>query len=445
MLLVSGLFLTLVFALLVAASLKISSRLAYLLAIVLLAYAGVVAISEVASLFSLIGPVFYLAAQLILVLAGFILWRRAGRHSFLGPYKESRFSVPSLIRVVLDHPWLSLLALGIGVAFSIGAVLIIRVPPNNYDAMTYHLARAAIWRQNGTLFPWPTADFRLTSFPVNSELSILWIFTLGGDDRWVGFIQWSAALVCMVAVFGLARLLGASRPQATFSALVWAALPEILLQSVSAQNDLIVTAFFACLLFFLFYWVTLGDRTAMFLSALAFGLGLGTKTTAMLALPGLGLAGLFLWWRTGRTGFNRLLSWTLASLAAFLLFGSLTFLQNQSYYGNFIGPNRVVENVTTSMISQKDTYLFNSLILLYQASDPGSLPAWLAAPIDGARDWTFQQITRRLNLPVEQIFSANGWTLAAFLTRAPYSAKMFPGSVSSGSYFYPWLLYGRDG
>ena len=417
MLLITGLLLTLVFALLFAAGLKISSRPAYILAIILLAYAEIVAISELASLLSMIGPVFYLTAHLILVLICFFLWQRAGYPSLFGPYQNCHFSFSSLIRTVRYHPWLSLLALGIGAAFLIGAVLIIRIPPNNYDAMTYHLARAAIWKQNKTLFPFPTADFRLTSFPVNSELSILWIFTLGGDDRWVGFIQWSAALVCMVAVYGLARLLGASRPQATFSALIWATLPEILLQSVSAQNDLIVTAFFACLVFFMFYWVTLKDKTAMFLSALAFGLSLGTKTTAMLALPGLGLAVLFLWWRTGRPGLARLLRWAVASLVAFFLFGALTFFQNLTYYGNLLGPSKIVGNTISMVGSQNDTYLFNSLILLYQARDPGSLPAWLAAPIDEARDWTFQQVTRRLNLPVEQILSPTGWTLAAFLNQ----------------------------
>src|SRR5204863_3734079 len=91
------------------------------------------------------------------------------------------------------------------------------------------------------------------------------------------------------AVAGIARRLGLTLRQALFGALLFATLPVVILQSSTALNDLVFGSFLACCAYFLFTWrpVTLS------LAALALGLAIGTKITALLGLPLLALLGAF--------------------------------------------------------------------------------------------------------------------------------------------------------
>ena len=113
---------------------------------------------------------------------------------------------------------------------------------------------------------------------------------LGKTERFAGFVQLGALLATMVAVAGIARRIGLTVRQALFGALLFATLPVVVLQSATVLNDLVVGSCLACCAYFLFTWrpVTLG------LAALALGLALGTKFTALLALPLLAVFAAFL-------------------------------------------------------------------------------------------------------------------------------------------------------
>lgn len=403
----------------VTASLRLRSKTAYLLSLYLIGYACIVFISEAGSLLHALNGQFFLAAHFFLDLAAYALWRRCGQPALWDPFRSLKIDLRALRETVQKNGLLSFFAVGIAAIWLVNAYLIVRVPPNNYDGMTYHLSRVGYWLQHDTLAAWDTANQRQVTSPVNAELGILWSMLFSGSDQWAGFVQWVAGLACGLAIFGLARLLKASRAQALFAMLLWASFPQVLLQSVSVQNDLIVTSFFAALVYFLFQWVRTGSRAALLLSSIAFGLALGAKITAVMALPGLGIAGLFLWWQHGKPGLQRLLIWTASSLVGFLLLGSLTYVQNQLYYGNPISVPQFSDAIASTIGTPANQAGINLLILVYQAVDPGSVPTWAAAPLDQARDWLFQQITIRLNLPVAAMLAQNNWSLAAFLNLSP--------------------------
>src|SRR5262245_26872595 len=60
-------------------------------------------------------------------------------------------------RLGLPRDWLVVtLGLVVTAAFVYEAFLVVGTPPNNWDSMHYHLARAAAWRQQGSLAYFPT-------------------------------------------------------------------------------------------------------------------------------------------------------------------------------------------------------------------------------------------------------------------------------------------------
>ena len=130
-------------------------------------------------------------------------------------------------------------------------------------------------------------DARLNGFPPNAEILDAFTMILGKTERFVGFVQLGALLAAMVAVAGIARRIGLSVRQALFGALLFATLPVVVLQSATALNDLVFGALLVCCAYFLFTWTPV----SLALSALALGLALGTKFTAILALPLLAVFG----------------------------------------------------------------------------------------------------------------------------------------------------------
>jgi hypothetical protein len=179
----------------------------------------------------------------------------------------------------------------LGLAYVIA--LILGTPPNGWDPLNYHLARAAFWLQSGGLSYIADAyDERLNFNPPNAEIAFALDLGVTRDETLVGFVQFFAALACAVAVYALARRFGLSRTEGAFGSLLFVSLPIVVLQSSGAKNDVIVASFLLVATVFV-----LGEtRWELGLAGLATALAVGTKFTAayglvvllviaMLALP----------------------------------------------------------------------------------------------------------------------------------------------------------------
>jgi hypothetical protein len=185
-------------------------------------------------------------------------------------------------RALGDAPELLVLALGTGIAVGYVVALIVGTHPNNWDSLSYHLARAALWSQENQIGYLANAyDERLNANPPNSEIALAFLLEVGRNERLTGFVQFAAALSIAVGVFALARKLGLSRRQASFGGLLVLTLPIVLLQASTTQNDLVAASFLVTATVFL-----VGDtRRELVLAALATALAVGTKIPAAYGLP----------------------------------------------------------------------------------------------------------------------------------------------------------------
>ncbi len=258
-----------------------------------------------------------------------------GKPPIFSPFNGGKWAVWREFPRFKTMPSLWVLALGVSAAYLIGALLIIFVPQNNYDGMTYHLSRVGYWMQHQTLAPWPTPNPRQTTFPINAELGLLWTIIFWGSDQITGFVQWLSSIGIMVSIFGLARLIGATRPQSLFAALIWAAFPQVVLQSTTTQNDLVSTFFFVSMLYFLFLGLRRDEKNLLLLSGASLGLAVGTKVTVFFMLPGLILFWLVMVWRVKRAEKCLLGYWTVAAISGIMLLGAFSYIQNWIFYGDF--------------------------------------------------------------------------------------------------------------
>jgi hypothetical protein len=206
------------------------------------------------------------------------------------PLKLKEQFQPSKERIRENFTWLEGLIL-----FAIALILVLTLitavysPPNNFDSMTYHMARVVHWIQNQSVHFYPTAITRQNYSMPLAEYMIMHLQILSQSDLFANLVQWSAFVLLILLVGKIADSLKVSRRGQYLSGLFVAALPIGILESSSTQND-ILTAFF-CVSFGYYLLGLMINRswTDALLAGVSFGLALLTKGTAYIYCAGIGI------------------------------------------------------------------------------------------------------------------------------------------------------------
>ena len=164
------------------------------------------------------------------------------------------------------------------------------------DGPIYHLWFAARWAEAGRVFPVPTpfGDNVATYFPANGDLWFAWLVIGWGGETLVKVGQGPFLPIAALAVYAMARRLGAGRPASSIAA-CWLALvtPSIVFASEANVDAILLAGYLASACFLLRY--ALGDAGigSIALGGLAAGLSWGCKPTGLVFVPPmLGLAAL---------------------------------------------------------------------------------------------------------------------------------------------------------
>jgi hypothetical protein len=251
---------------------------AFLLTAVTLGWAELVLVTFLLSPFALVTRGMLLAALGLLAGLSLAVWDRRGRPA-LPSARDSAARIAATVRGDAAVTALAILVLA-GSAYVVALAL--ATPPLDFDALLYHLPRAALWRQEHAVgYIAGSSDPRLDGNPPGAEIGVLLTMVLSGGDRFVALPQLVALGVCCLATLGVARRIGLARGHAVFGALLVATLPVVAVQAPTAYNDLVVAAFLATAA----YGALGRTRADLVLVALAVGLALTTKPTAIVALP----------------------------------------------------------------------------------------------------------------------------------------------------------------
>jgi len=194
---------------------------------------------------------------------------------------KARIAWPDWRQLARD-PVIVVLAIVVLVGLAYTFALSVGVPQVEDDALTFHLQRAALWRQHhGITYLHGLFDFRTNAYPPDGELGFLTSLTLARTDRFAGLPQLFGCLAMVAGTAGIARRIGLDRRQALFGGLLVATLPLIALQAGAAMSDVTVASFLLAAAMFL-----LDDADAApWLAGIATALGIATKLSAPPALP----------------------------------------------------------------------------------------------------------------------------------------------------------------
>jgi hypothetical protein len=176
-------------------------------------------------------------------------------------------------------PKLPKLSVGMLVLLGILLAEALYFPPNNYDSMSYHMARVAHWAQNGNVDFYPTGIARqLFSSPL-AEYLILHSYLLQGSDLWANSFQWAALVINLLLIVRIIGHMGGHRIQQGLGILVYLLNPMVIFQSTTTQNDLIAGFFVLASFYFLLEHKNKNNTLWL---ALAISLGALVKFTSLL-------------------------------------------------------------------------------------------------------------------------------------------------------------------
>lgn len=193
---------------------------------------------ELLSLFSAYTPLWLSAFWLTLCVGMVAAWPKPllGGVAALGRYKPSPLTWYRGITFAV-------IALCAGGALLAGLLY----PPVNYDSLTYHMPRVLFWMKHASVHNYPTAIGRQLFTGPMTEFLIVQVQVLSmGSDRLANAVQWFAYLGAILAVRGIAEILGAGAKGRCLAALLAATTPMAILQASSTQSDLEMT--FWCLI-----------------------------------------------------------------------------------------------------------------------------------------------------------------------------------------------------
>jgi hypothetical protein len=268
--------------------------------------------------------------------------------------------VPAGVGASFSHlggdPVLAALLCVVALELAYALVFTIANPQSDWDALIYHLPRAAAWVQEGGI-GWiaGTVDPRLNGFPPHAEIADSATMLLAGSDRYVGLVQLLSLVATIVAVHGIGRRLGLELREAAFGALVFATFTVVALQATSALNDLVLVAPIACATCL----ALARSRGALAVSALAVALAFGVKLTALLATPLAALVVLLGVPRGRRV--QVAVAWLLGALA-----GSYWYLAARIHTGSFDGgvadfQNQVPDRSFVPTLARAESFVLSFL------------------------------------------------------------------------------------
>ncbi len=248
-----------------------------------------------------------------------------------------------------DFLFKTLLVLSIvtSVVFLINFAICIMLEPANLDAFDYHLARIAFYLQNGSLNYFEANYWNQVIYPKVATCIQLFSYLMCGKlMNMAALPQLFSSLIAIVAIYGICRQCGLNRKPSFFAGLIFSLLTIVITEAGSPQNDLLLTAFAACSIYFMLLFKNSSRKIYIIMSILALSLMIGVKFTFLLAMPSFFILFIFI-----IPQMNKIKYWVILTVS--ILITTVTIILPSGYGENYrlfkdpLGPKSIRQQYTT--------------------------------------------------------------------------------------------------
>lgn len=299
------------------------------------AFANVVITLEFLSLFSAISQTGVLLLNILFLILSIGLWNRLGRPVFDFDLKRP---LKVLFNALKKDKYLAVLALCFVFMCAVSLWLISFMPVVNPDAEGYHVLRSLFWIQNHNLNHFDIAEVRCLDLPINSEILYAWVLLFVKKCVWFGIFSFSGFVLSLAALWGILSNIGFSTRRKLWVIFITASFSSVIVQISGTETDIIIAGLVLSSIYL--YWNSLktDKNKQLFMSALCYALAVGTKTPALMLVPGTGMlmTAAAVYYKK-KEFYKPVLKFLLFGLICFVLFGAYNYILNFINYGNIAG------------------------------------------------------------------------------------------------------------
>lgn len=298
----------------------------------LVAFAEIVLTFEILSLFSSIKTYYVLGLNGIFFIVSTYLWLKFSKP--IWALDLNNFKNRFINSIKLDK---SLLILFIGFCvFVISAVILCTfMPITSADGQTYHVARSAFWVTQGSLNHFDSPDIRMLCLPINSEILYSWILLFIKKDVFLGFFSFVGYLLAIISIFNIMGYVGYCYRKRLWVIFILSSFSSVLVQVSGTETDIILAGLITSSIFLFWNALKTNNKIPLYMASLAYALAIGTKTPALIMIPGVGLfmVGLSIYFKQ----FKSFALFLFFGVLNFIIFSSYNYVLNYIQFSNFFG------------------------------------------------------------------------------------------------------------
>jgi hypothetical protein len=221
-------------------------------------------------------------------------------------------------------------------------ILVLFTAPNEWDSMTGHLNRAVRYIQHGTMAHFGGTNWNMDTYPKSLTAIQIYSYLISGNfENAFKLIHHTSYYISLVAVFGISQRIGRNLSASFFCALAYSLFLDFLMQAISTETDIVMTAYLSCLLYFLFTYYSTRANKYLYISGMVFGIVFGHKVTFALLLPSVFVIMLYTVFLAPdlKTFFGRFVKLAVSIFVAMLIYTFPTgYIKNIMVFGHPIGP-----------------------------------------------------------------------------------------------------------
>lgn len=307
----------------------------HFLYVLLIIFAQVILNFEILSLINSILVLPFLILNVVTFVLARNHWNRKGCPTINLGIKEE---FNRIIKALKQDKLLSILSIFFILFLVVEFITIYLFQTSSGDALMYNFTRCTGWIQNLNLNHVLTPDTRINIMPINLELLYTWYFLFLKTERGVTIFQFIGYITSIYVLYNFLRDMAFSRRKSIWSVLVLSSFVLIGIMAYTPYSDVFVGALLFSSIYLFYLNCKEKDNTALYFSTLSLAIAIGTKTTAIMSLPAIGI--LFLFLASKYNNFKAIKNYSIFFIINFLVFSSFNYILNFINYGN---------PVTTSM------------------------------------------------------------------------------------------------
>lgn len=373
----------------------------------------VLVITELLSVVRGISTTGILAAWLVVDAALLVVVLRLGPPAALGAIARPRLTTTE---------WIA--ATAAAAIASLTALIAVLAPPNDWDAMTYHMARVAHWIDNASVAFYPALYMAQLYQGPWSAYATLSVQLATGSDQLVNLVQWVAFVGSATVATLVTAQLGGDRRAQLLTALFVMTVPMAVLQASSAQDHLVVSFWLLSLASLVLAARERLDWRVAVEGGACVGLAILTKsTTYVLAAP-------FILWALvalARTGGRAAVRRGLLAGVIVVAVNGVHWSRNGEAFGSPFGSTvetgwHVIDGLTPKTFAER---------LIQESTLQLSLPASMASKAEGFLRSASARVGLDLDDPATIIGSR--WSIPPLSTHEDYTGNFVAALVVSGA------------